>query len=378
MLFVFGVFAMNYWIVCDLPILCLIIELYLYFRMCFNRDDEQEIIILKRVLLFASLFTCMDLALTMLELNMIHMPFACIYIVNIVYNLAALIMLSEFFYYSLIVFAINTERKKNRLNALSRKVNLFEKFFHVFTGAVILLYIGLFKTDLFLISEPSSTPIYDYGILDYLWYVIDYMPVVVTFILALQFFFNKKHYVERERILPIICFCILIALGAVAQLVVNDSYPIVPMGVTLAMVYLFINYTEVKISQDVLTQTDNRRQCFRDLHALSERNSSIKWYLILLDGDEFKKINDGFGHGEGDEALRKIADILKISCRRQNAKLYRLGGDEFVILKETEGTTAEECDKEIEEFCRKIRNRFNEYNVSSGKMYKLMVSIDLR
>jgi len=53
--------------------------------------------------------------------------------------------------------------------------------------------------------------------------------------------------------------------------------------------------------------------------------------LVLVDVDKLKEINTKKGHLEGDRALKKIADILKKSCR-QSDFVFRYGGDEFLIL----------------------------------------------
>jgi diguanylate cyclase (GGDEF)-like protein len=51
----------------------------------------------------------------------------------------------------------------------------------------------------------------------------------------------------------------------------------------------------------------------------------------MLDIDDFKHINDTFGHMVGDEVLKGIVGILRTSCREQDV-LGRVGGDEFAIL----------------------------------------------
>lgn len=53
--------------------------------------------------------------------------------------------------------------------------------------------------------------------------------------------------------------------------------------------------------------------------------------VAMIDGDNFKGINDGYGHAAGDEALKTIANAIK-SCIRGTDRLIRYGGDEFILL----------------------------------------------
>ncbi|MDD5069261.1 MAG: diguanylate cyclase [Candidatus Omnitrophica bacterium] len=53
--------------------------------------------------------------------------------------------------------------------------------------------------------------------------------------------------------------------------------------------------------------------------------------VMMLDLDDFKKFNDKFGHLEGDKALRKICNILKVNCRKDDI-ICRYGGEEFSII----------------------------------------------
>mgnify|MGYP002737656633 CR=1 FL=1 len=55
-------------------------------------------------------------------------------------------------------------------------------------------------------------------------------------------------------------------------------------------------------------------------------------YLLMMDADGFKQINDRYGHVEGDHALQVISAALKEVCSASGGFIARYGGDEFVVL----------------------------------------------
>src|SRR5919198_2488804 len=90
---------------------------------------------------------------------------------------------------------------------------------------------------------------------------------------------------------------------------------------------------EHQAQTDPLTGLYNHRTFHERLRtALSTASRSHDVVSILmLDIDDFKRVNDVYGHGAGDEILRSLADTLKDSVRATDA-VYRLGGEEFAIV----------------------------------------------
>ena len=84
---------------------------------------------------------------------------------------------------------------------------------------------------------------------------------------------------------------------------------------------------------DELTQTYNRRY-FAEVAAQEferARKARNQVAVLLLDADNFKKVNDTYGHDVGDQVLRRMADITR-KCIRKNDVLARWGGEEFIVL----------------------------------------------
>ncbi len=86
--------------------------------------------------------------------------------------------------------------------------------------------------------------------------------------------------------------------------------------------------------RDALTGLRNRRSFEERLAeecARARRSDGYHFSVLLLDVDEFKAINDTFGHATGDEVLRAVAEVLEDSVRTVDL-CYRIGGDEFAII----------------------------------------------
>jgi diguanylate cyclase (GGDEF)-like protein len=90
---------------------------------------------------------------------------------------------------------------------------------------------------------------------------------------------------------------------------------------------------------DPLTELLNRRGLQQALSDLIEkvRNGTEEVLVLLIDIDDFKKVNDTFGHAVGDVALKEVARKLK-TCIRVVDFAARLGGDEFMLLMPHAGT----------------------------------------
>ena len=86
--------------------------------------------------------------------------------------------------------------------------------------------------------------------------------------------------------------------------------------------------------KDPLTGAGNRRALEEKLFDILEfkrRNEHIPAALIIIDLDEFKKVNDQYGHAVGDEILIHFVEIIEQRIR-QTDRIYRFGGEEFVIV----------------------------------------------
>lgn len=116
--------------------------------------------------------------------------------------------------------------------------------------------------------------------------------------------------------------------------------------------------------QDALTALPNRRALINRLELFRREGSDELRYILFIDLDRFKAVNDSLGHAFGDELLQQVAARLKGLVRKTDI-VSRLGGDEFVIVAETmdDHAAAQLAERIIAEFakpfCLSHDNRVN-------------------
>lgn len=86
---------------------------------------------------------------------------------------------------------------------------------------------------------------------------------------------------------------------------------------------------------------------------LSKRTPSGRHYLLLIDLDGFKPLNDTYGHPAGNAALQHMSNTLKDLVRKTDT-VCRIGGDEFAIV--LKDATEEGAHKKIAEIARSLKN----------------------
>jgi len=150
------------------------------------------------------------------------------------------------------------------------------------------------------------------------------------------------YFVLRPRVAVAINSVTLVALVAilVSQMaVLNLLTIVVTIGLVNLFAYIFAYRTgeqnralHTEVELDFLTGIGNRRALDRRLaeHA-DERRPHLPACLLLLDLDHFKQVNDTHGHAAGDQALRRLAEVMRLHTRSSD-RLFRYGGEEFAVI----------------------------------------------
>lgn len=128
---------------------------------------------------------------------------------------------------------------------------------------------------------------------------------------------------------------------------------------------------------DGLTGVPNRRAFDDRLSSEFERTQrdGTSMALLMVDVDFFKKFNDAYGHQAGDDALVRVALIMRNCLRRPTDSLYRYGGEEFaIILADTDATGADHIATRI---MRSVRNLCVPHKESPHKQLTVSIGIGL-
>lgn len=139
-------------------------------------------------------------------------------------------------------------------------------------------------------------------------------------------------------------------------------------------IYKYTNDLEYYATRDPLTNLYNQRMFWELLEYELDRcaRHDYKVAVLMIDLDNFKSINDGYGHSWGDKLLETFAECLADSFE-QGAVVARYGGDEFVVM------LSEADIEQAEEAGRRLLERIRCFSVthSSGTELKITASIGI-
>lgn len=130
----------------------------------------------------------------------------------------------------------------------------------------------------------------------------------------------------------------------------NLALSVVILIIALLVYYYFIeleNSLNYKASLDLMTNVYNRETTRQTIEEKLAQHGPSLCALIIIDIDDFKTINDTYGHTSGDDAVIKLAKILSYSFK-DDAVVGRVGGDEFMVFWENV-KGKEEVDKKLKE-----------------------------
>lgn len=225
-----------------------------------------------------------------------------------------------------------------------------------------LLFINIFTGFVFYIGQNN---VYHRGPGFHLFMVICYSYLVYALFLILR----HRHTFEKNCYQPLLWLPLLPVTGGVLQAIFYGT-SLIWSSLTLSLLIFYIHHEKRRLHTDYLTGVCNRMQLENILRdKIHNNHSKGKLFSgIMIDIDNFKQINDHYGHTVGDQALSTTVKLLK-SCLRRDDFLARYGGDEFVILLDIKDHES------LQTLVERIRGKVRSFNNSGSRPYQLSLSI---
>ena len=178
----------------------------------------------------------------------------------------------------------------------------------------------------------------------------------------------NRERIENRYFYSLVFFSIPPAACAAAQCMVYGT-ELLLHGVTISLIVIFISIQNRSINIDYLTGAFSRKQLDMYLRKKIHQSSREKTFsAILIDLDNFKYINDTYGHDVGDDALETAVKIIR-ECVRSEDFVARFGGDEFCIVSDITDHVI------LKEAVNRIKGSVDNFNRHSDRPYKLGFSM---
>ncbi len=190
----------------------------------------------------------------------------------------------------------------------------------------------------------------------YLICILNFIPLIYVSIKLLVYRLITEKRIIYMLILPLV--------GGIACIIFKKA-DFLTFIYSISNLFIYIYMHDIIINKDSLTGANNRR--YLDSYVYS---NDRKYAVYMIDVDDFKKINDTYGHEKGDNVLKDLVELLKLSVRTTDS-VIRTGGDEFVII------AAMKNDNDIKIIYNRIKDNINKYNKKNKIKINLSIGYDL-
>lgn len=255
-----------------------------------------------------------------------------------------------------LLYVSNQIFQKNRIN---------KKMFYILVAANLAMVIFVILSQFFgWIYTISADNVYSRG-------PFFMVPVAVAMLLLLAadilIVVNKKK-IDKKYYDALLFFTVPPFLCVILQSMIY-GISLIYNGVVISVLVVYLNIQNRSIHTDYLTGISNRKKLDsylkKKIYSCTEENT---FSSILVDIDNFKSINDTFGHTVGDDALDATVKIIK-RCLRKSDFIARFGGDEFFIVLDISSS------RDLNAMIKRIENSVKDFNKTGSKPYKLEFSM---
>lgn len=225
---------------------------------------------------------------------------------------------------------------------------------------VIALILNLFGTGIMFSVSESNIYHREIGV------IIGYCTLIIYFVYSVALVYHSKSQKIKLHFFPVLYFVVPCFAGVVIHFMfygITASY--ISVGVALVFVQMQI-YAEGSY-RDHLSGLFNRRY-LNGVLAKNENTDNGYLYGIMMDVNDFKSINDDFGHSAGDRAICRVGDVL-LKSSPDDSIVIRYAGDEFVVL------LPDADEAVVRSVLDEINNNFAQFNKSGEEPFTISMSM---
>lgn len=238
------------------------------------------------------------------------------------------VVIIPFVAYSCFIFAeigTRTDMTRKQIERLQLKLLI-----PIVLQAIVLLVSFCWSPDFWL--DERLEPI------DFYYFILSFTPMCYWVAATVRALLRARNIQNRPNFRTYLIVAsytpgVLIAGGA--QVIFSLTTPIFCFWCTFIILFVYLHLQNQLISTDSLTMLNNRNRLHHFLHQQRDEKDS---FVIMVDVDHFKQINDTYGHAEGDKALVLVSQALKKACESLSYSMFlcRYGGDEFLMIAQTD------------------------------------------
>lgn len=325
----------------ELSLFNFIILILILFRTIKGKDKQfrgqKEFV---RCVLVALLMLIFNIIWNVFELGILSSTKSIYYLTNILY-----FSFSDLLAYYWFIYSEHVQGRyiKSHIGVLISKLPIY---------SLILITIASIKTQSIFYLEGSTFYI---GNLYFLQPLITYGYILYTSTRALVNAYSDNNYIKRYRYLYLAIFGYITSILNLIQVYTSLS-GLYMMGITLGFLLIHLSIMDESVSTDSFTKLGNRNAFNQDLESIVKSTVLGNLYLLIIDIDYFKRINDIYGRREGDNVIKDVSSLLYRYANSMGFSAYRYGGDKFALLAEVENKN------EIVNICKKLKLLVNDLN----------------
>lgn len=341
----------------ELNTCCLIIMALIMYRQIQSSDKRMTSKTFIELLVSAMIYVFLDMLCGLQQNKVIHLSVAASGILNVAFFISSYVLT-----YLAYVF---TECELGKTWILEPKKKALS-----LVPAILLSIMAIATLKWHFFFYIDSSGMYQKGSL----YMI-LLPFVYIYILLIAFrivimYPQKRYYAFRGKLEMVAGVVIFPLIAGVLQAFFT-GISIICFGLTLGIIQVFTAFLTNRITMDELTQINNRTKLMQYLENYIESHEAQEktdLRFLMIDLDDFKSINDTYGHLEGDKALIRTASVLKRTMSGHPGILARYGGDEFCIAGEME-------EKDVEKLIENLYKNLNVINAKAHCSYDIGMSV---